>query len=124
MSAQPLSSVQLRILAAAQLGRQRALESGVHAYRFELLHSVYGLPLAREGHPGKQAFDPKEIGRSRYICASVALSKAIRRLEKRGLIRIVKCDAHHWSGIALTSEPPTPCEACPSASDASRVPSP
>jgi hypothetical protein len=50
---------------------------------------------------GHKAFDPDKIGRKRYRSVRVSLSRAIGRLEARGLITVYQGTISHWTGIAL-----------------------
>jgi hypothetical protein len=51
---------------------------------------------------GHKRFDPEVIGRSRYNAASAAISRAVARLAKRGLVTQVCGAVSHWAGIELT----------------------
>jgi hypothetical protein len=60
----------------------------------------------KEGHrhPGGKLFDVEEIGRERYNAACAAISRAMVRLEARGLVKRIYGRISHWSGCDLTPE--------------------
>jgi hypothetical protein len=52
-------------------------------------------------HQGTQRFKPEEIGRARYNAACAAISRAASRLERRGLVSVIRGRNSHWAGIDL-----------------------
>ena len=51
---------------------------------------------------GSKVFEPEGIGRAKYNTATAAVSRAVLRLQSRGLARCMQGDISHWSGINLT----------------------
>jgi hypothetical protein len=73
-------------------------------YYSEILEEVYAFPPAVGGerNPGSIRFDRQAIGPARYNAAQAALSRAMSRLDKRGLI-LRLCGGHsRWSGCSIT----------------------
>jgi hypothetical protein len=72
----------------------------------EILAEVYGFPLQRPNpreHPGHN-FDRQAIGPRRYNRAEAAVSRAIWRLESRGLVKYVTGKLGCWAGCSLSPE--------------------
>ena len=59
-------------------------------WQVEVIADVLGLPPPplRRGWPPSVCFSAAEIGRRQYNCAKSAVSRAVRRLEDRGLIEV------------------------------------
>jgi hypothetical protein len=57
---------------------------------------------SQDPEPGSNHFDREEIGRSRYDTAHASLSRAVRRLEARGLATRYTGAGSRWSGLRLT----------------------
>ncbi len=74
----------------------------------EILAGYFGFPVARYAdepsgaHPGTRRFDREEIGRARYDAAQASLSRAVRRLEARGLVGGRPAGAIRRPGVKLT----------------------
>ncbi len=112
-----LSKLQKQILALAlgnKLREERAFDmgSGADVFYSEILATVYGFPLERPlrevagdfagMRTGGHRFDPKRIGKARYNAAQAAVSRAVLRLESRGLVLWARSVCSHWSGCDLT----------------------
>lgn len=52
--------------------------------------------------PGAQKFSLREIGEKEYRAAKASISRAIRRLEERGLVTASVGAFSRWTGVALT----------------------
>jgi hypothetical protein len=114
-----LSKLQKQILALALANRVREgrdeKSNGADLFYSQILAEVYGFPTTyplRLGaehpyHPGmricgQHVFDVGEIGKGRYNAAQAAISRAMARLQSRGLV-IGQCGVTaHWSGCNLT----------------------
>ena len=94
-----LSRLQRRILQMAEAGRDQdrrwcGIEedspSWPDVWQVEVIADVLGLPPPplRRGWPPSVCFSAAEIGRRQYNCAKSAVSRAVRRLEDRGLIEV------------------------------------
>jgi hypothetical protein len=101
--------------------QQPTSHGGCDLARNQILHEVYNFPTALEGElatdgwdmgslrrrdgsrilTGKM-FDVEEIGRERYDAAQAAVSRAIVRLEQRGLVERIFGAYSHWAGVNLT----------------------
>lgn len=96
-----LSKLQLSILRLAYA--KRPLVRRVNVFTDELLIGCFGFEpeYARYGKEGRFYFSQAAIGRGRYNSARASLSRALLRLEQRGLgvqhRGIVK-----WSGFTLS----------------------
>jgi len=86
---------------------------GADLYYSEILAAIYGFPSERlwELRAGEltdqrkvtgKKFDRQAIGLARYNRAQAAISRAMRRLESRGLITWVCGTYARWSGCNLT----------------------
>jgi hypothetical protein len=101
-----LSALQRGIIALAasrrDSGQQRT--NGVDLYFHEILIEVLGFPAAQgdDRSPGGRRFMPSHIGRRRFRVARVSLSRAVGRLECRGLVLVLSGVRSHWTGIELT----------------------
>jgi hypothetical protein len=118
ISTRKLSKLQKQILALALENRVRegrAFEShhGADVFYSQILAEVYGFqttwPLRRTHgeHAGQRIcgqhlFDPATIGEGRYNAAQAAISRAMARLESRGLVRRLCGHISHWAGCDLT----------------------
>ena len=87
-----LSRLQRWILYAAYDDRVGAADDPqVDLYYHEVLFRYFGFPMRSHtdeplhSHPGAHRFDREVIGRARYDAAQVAVSRAVRHLEARGL---------------------------------------
>lgn len=114
-----LSPLQQKILDRAREGRRRKQQCDRAAQRMgvvdvvgaELLHDVFGFEARYPRFydddgtircsPASQHFDPDAIGRRRYRVARVSLSRAIARLEARGLVEVWHGPGRSWMGISL-----------------------
>jgi hypothetical protein len=114
-----LSRLQRQILEIAAEGRQARLarggDNGVDVYSSQLLHRIWGFDAGQENwrrgprafswehhHVGSPLFNPDEIGRAKYNAAKASLSRALRRLQDRGLVTLLRGRYSQWAGIALT----------------------
>jgi hypothetical protein len=114
-----LSKLQRQILALAlanRLAENRTDESrGTDLLYSQILHEVYGFPLredlAYDGYNvcslrerdgsrkyGHKHFEPEVIGRERFDAAQSSISRAMVRLEQRGLVVRMYGSISHWSG--------------------------
>lgn len=50
----------------------------------------------------RKFFKPEIIGRDRYNAANAAVSRAARRLDRRGLAHVMRAVYGHWAAIRLT----------------------
>ncbi|WUR84506.1 hypothetical protein OG967_39905 [Streptomyces phaeochromogenes] len=105
-----LSPLQRQILLLAQDNRDngRTGDNGIDLYHREVYAAVYGFPTlwgdVRKVGPGTQNFSRNSIGPRVYDSAVSAVSRAMRRLEGRGLISLHSGLISHWSGAQLTEE--------------------
>ena len=103
-----LSELQRTALAIAYRNRQAGGVSDrntVDAYYAEIMAEHYGFtphPRVDLHSPGRQHFSRSKIGPERYDAAKAALSRAMKRLEERGLVVVAQGANSHWSGIELT----------------------
>ena len=80
----------------------------VDLYNHEILAGYFGFPMRwydREplhSHPGAHRFDREQIGRERYDAAQASVSRAVKRLEARGLVERYAGAASRWAGLRLT----------------------
>ena len=81
-------------------------------YTHDILQEYYGWTShigtwhKRDGTytPGDQRFWPEEIGAQRYHATRVTLSRAIARLQQRGLVQALQGRSAHGSGVEITAE--------------------
>jgi len=81
-------------------------------YTHDILQEYYGWTShigtwhKRDGTytPGDQRFWPEEIGAQRYHATRVTLSRAIARLQQRGLVQALQDRSAHGSGVEITAE--------------------
>lgn len=108
-----LSDLQRAILVVALRFRPRRLESEhwvVDAFTFELLEEGFGWKSLPDSKFGGRHFDKGKIGVEAYEAAHAALSRAIRRLEERGLVKRIGRDSRPASvrGLAISGVILTP----------------
>ena len=101
--ARGLSDLQKMILKLAHERRMRGQKTGsCDVCTTQLLMDIYDWPLACDCFSvAAHNFDRNEIGQRDYDQAMVTVSRAVRRLEARGLVTRFK-SCHAWSGISLT----------------------
>jgi len=75
-------------------------------YRFpvEERSNFFGTRVSTRKDPTRQHFDLAVIGRARYNAAQAAVSRALRRLEERGLVERQAGAYAAWCGANLTPE--------------------
>lgn len=85
---------------------------GADLFYKEVLAGFYGFGYSHFRDPvedslrrrvGRKRFDPDSIGRPRYNAACAAISRAVLRLARRGLVTPVFGEVSHWAGMDLTS---------------------
>ena len=93
MTGEPFDSLSIlqRVILLLGWRRRRTFKSrprGFHAdvYRAEVFDAYYGWPYTYS-QQGNMRFSRREIGPRRYNAAQVAVTKAMQRLQKRGLIQ-------------------------------------
>ena len=100
-----LSKLQTTILVTA-LANREARSDGRHVdvYYDEVLIAFYGWParLVWGRRANGQHFNVAEIGKRKYDAGNAALSRAMIRLEHRGLITRHRGAYAGWSGAKLT----------------------
>lgn len=109
-----LSKLQRWILDHARKNRlaehRDATSKGADLYYGEVLAGFYGFacdhPKNREIETrfflgAGQRFEPEVIGRRKYNAACAAVSRAVARLERRGLVGVLHGASSHWAGISL-----------------------
>jgi hypothetical protein len=81
----------------------------MHAYYHEVLVDHFGwMPWddyrwrSNKRSPGHWKFSREQIGHKKYASAQASLSRAITRLEDRGLVGVFCGVRSRWSGIELT----------------------
>jgi hypothetical protein len=108
-----LSKLQKRILAIAFKNKQREgrafnSDSGADVFYAEIMSEVFHFrpqkpcPLTLRKLTPSPIFSPTEIGRSRYSSAQVAISRAVLRLQIRGLVESKRFKHSNWAGCNLT----------------------
>jgi hypothetical protein len=106
-----LSGLQSTILRLAWEGRQlpsKGSEDLVDVYTSEIFAVAYlhedcsAEERRRRFGAGGQRFSMRAIGEKKYRSAKAAISRAIGRLEQRGLVRVYEGAASRWTGVALT----------------------
>lgn len=106
-----LSKLQKQILTLAHEGRgNRDLyddgsinwRQGADVTANQVFGVVYMKVDVYEVRLGSNHFSIARIGESKYRSAKVAISKAFRRLEERGLV--VRMEGRNWGGVNLTDE--------------------
>jgi hypothetical protein len=108
-----LSDLQRAILRLALTNRADPhRRAQVDLYTAEILVDLYHwpttVPLARG--PGLQHFDRDAIGHDRYNTVRASVSRALRRLEDRGLIARYDGVTARWTGLRLTDQGLTTAE--------------
>lgn len=74
------------------------------AYFHEIMAAVHGWrDKAAHQHSG-QHFSPAQVGVARYNASHAALSRAVSRLESRGLVTVHKGALAQWTYVALTTD--------------------
>ena len=98
-----LSDLQKRILKLAYEKRLLGQKTGpCDVCTTQVLLEIYDWPLAFDCFSvAAHNFDRKEVGQQEYDQAMVTVSRAMSRLEARGLVTRFK-SRHAWSGISLT----------------------
>jgi hypothetical protein len=101
-----LSELQKAILRLAYRNRQEREEWSVDLFHAEVLHEHFGWPIARHRRwrpevgerplPMDRYFSMREIGEARYRKTQASLSRAVSRLERRGLVE--RFHAAGWTG--------------------------
>jgi hypothetical protein len=110
-----LSRLQKQILLLALANKQRENRGFEERTLADVLYSEILMEVYRfrpieplRDKTGKRdvsrKFDPVLIGRARYNAALAAVSRAIRRLEQRGLAWSVRGNYTPWAGCSLTPE--------------------
>ena len=101
--ARGLSDLQKRILKLAYENRMRGQKTGsCDVCTTQVLLEIYDWPLIENCFSvAAHNFDSNEVGQREYDQAMVIVSRAVQRLEARGLVTRFK-SCHAWSGISLT----------------------
>ncbi len=114
MTTAKLSRLQRSILELAYVNRvaegRHSESSGADLYFYELMVACFGFPTPprrygetdRRRVPGSQRFSRRQIGAARYDAAQASVSRAVRRLEDRGLVVRLCGAVSHWSGLSLS----------------------
>ena len=104
-----LSRLQRWILYAAFENRSGDPDAPkVDLYNHEILAGYFAFPMRwydREplhSNPGSHRFDRDQIGRARYDAAQASVSRAVRRMEARGLLKRYVGEVSRWAGLRLT----------------------
>ena len=100
-----LSPLQTTILMLALAGREKHQDPssfGADVYYSDIMVVFYGWTKQDTWHtgPGSQKFSRQTIGGKRYAAAQAAVSRAVQRLNDRGLVQAVQ--GLNWSGANLT----------------------
>jgi len=118
-----LSRLQRHVLRTAYANRIREDrhgddEDGADLFSAELLHSYYGFPVHEQpeddGTPPERwlretpapHFHLEKLPPGKYAAAQAAVSRTLRRLEKKGLVARVRGtdeDGYIWAGADLTA---------------------
>lgn len=126
MSTSRLSRLQREILRLADDKRQHreAVNTGadlpqsqpfrlthptVDLFYAEILVHAFGFPAKRSTGLSGQHFSRAEIGAQRYNAAQASVSRAVRRLEGRGLVTVYSGAYAGWTGLSLTDEAVKTC---------------
>ncbi len=106
-----LQKTMLRLAFRNRVSENRTAESrGSDLYYYEVLAAYWGwdLPEHVQGrdhrHPGEHKFSKAAIGTKAYGTAHAALSRAVIRLQQRGLVDAISGKYSHWSGLNLTTD--------------------
>ena len=109
LSTAKLSTLQRSILRMAYerhgRGRREKNPTPVDLYYAEILAEHFGFPVSwydPASHPGSHHFSRSEIGPRTYDAAQASLSRAVRRIEQRGLVTVYNGVISRWTGLALT----------------------
>jgi hypothetical protein len=104
-----LSRLQRWILSAAYENRSSDPDAAqVDLYYHEIFAGYFGFPMRWYGSeslhskPGSHRFDREQVGRERYGAAHASVSRAVRRLEARGLVERYAGTVIRWAGLRLT----------------------
>jgi hypothetical protein len=116
LTASRLSPLQRWILDHAHQNRlaehRDDLSRGADLYYKEVLAGFYGFPYEHYANPASdplraslanKRFKPYVIGRQKYNSACAAVSRAVTRLERRGLVVVLHGAYSHWAGVSLKS---------------------
>lgn len=99
-----LSKLQRAILSMAY-ERHGRVGNGVDLYYAEILAEYFRFPaLSDPSKPGSWHFSRAWIGPAEYDAAQASLSRAVRRLETRGLVTVYTGAISRWTGLSLTTE--------------------
>lgn len=104
-----MSELQRTILRLALAGKQlpdrNPERGGADVYYGQVLADYFGFePVVKDLRYSGHKFDRKAIGVKRYAAAQAALSRAMVRLERRGLVRLFSGAIARWSGANITDE--------------------
>jgi len=102
-----ISVLQRAIIRIAYQHRQRARSNQADLFFYQFVVEYFWKSTrAEEGKPDpdRQHFQRKKVGRRRYQRRMNTLSRAVTRLEERGLVRRVKVKGCQWAGLNLTSK--------------------
>ena len=106
-----LSEIQKDILRLAVVNRDDPeRKASTDLYYGQVYVDVFGWKVKRKyrrplsEHPGGQNFDLDEIGRKHYDVVLASVSRAVRRLEERGLVVRMVGSTCHWAGLNLTDQ--------------------
>jgi hypothetical protein len=108
-----LSKLQKWILSLARENKQREgrefnSSSGADVFYAEVMSKYFDFPtqksysLTLRQLPAGPVFSPEAIGRGRYNSAQVAISRAVLRLQIRGLVEGKRFRHSTWAGCNLT----------------------
>jgi len=101
-----ISVLQRAIIRIAYQHRQRAEsnQADLFFYQFVVEYFFKATRAEDKPDPDRQHFTRKKVGRRRYQRTMTSLSRAVTRLEERGLVRRVKVKGCQWTGLSLTSK--------------------
>jgi len=102
-----ISVLQRAIIRIAYAHRQRAESNQADLFFYQFAAKYFWKSTRLEEDkpdPDRQHFKRKKVGRRRYQLKMTSLSRAVSRLEERGLVRRVKVKGCQWAGLNLTSK--------------------
>lgn len=104
-----LSRLQRFILTAADRNRTSEARAdaskGADLYYSEIMADWFGFePTNDPRGQASQHFDLSTIGKKRYSAASASISRAVLRLQARGLVTCLRGSIARWSGVSLTPQ--------------------